>query len=278
MNKKFKSDLKGVTVNGRPVSVTINQSQGKALHDALKPNVHRYHKPNLRVVEKRRPSPVKRYSRGAINQNYGKQAAIDACKATKSSSYVALLLLLTGKPIKSRDILDIYSACGRKVSGPTISGTLKRIASSPIKPLIKDHSVGKRITLQLREEAVGILPEDLRKLANRMNKYSKKEFLQAYPELECFYTEEATVPVTQEVDKVENSVVHTDSTEDINDSINKAIKKVEDVVTSAAVAAAANSKKGGLVTDSEEGGTLLRIAPIKLHFTFDFNINVNMNT
>ena len=273
MNKKSRKDLDGVTVNGIPVSVEVNRSQGKTLYDTLKHKVHRYHKPILRNVEKRRPAPVKRYSRGAINQSYGKQAAIDACKAGKSSSYVALLLLLTGKPIKSRDILDIYESCSRKVSGPTVSGTLKRISSSPIASLLKNVDESGRIVLQLQEEAVGVLPEDLRKLANRMNKYGTKEFLQAYPELEHFYAENEPVSQNTVDERAEDVVrVAASTSEALNESITDALKKVEDVVT-----AAASSAATAVTKDGAEQGLLVRIAPVKLHFTFDFNINVNLN-
>ena len=240
MRKDIKNEnIEGISVNGIPLKEVVEVTEGAALYQSLKTPVYVYHKPPIlrKETESKRRSPVKQYTRGEINQSYGKQAAIEACQAGKSVMQVCLHMLLTGLPVRTRDINDIYIACKKKIAGPSITGTMKRLESTDLLPLLKLDKSGRYHTWTLIKEATGILFEDIRALVNRMNKYDKQDLIQAYPELEEFYQ-----PVGQPTEAPQNIV-----------------KKVLSSIIAQ--------------TSGDTSGT----KPITFHFSFDFNINVNLS-
>jgi len=244
MNK----DLDGITLNDRPIKDTINKQASRDILDGLRNKVYIYNKPRMRHVEKRSASPVKRYSRGEINQTYGKTSAAEACKAGKPASYVTLHLLLTGKPVQSKDVLEVYSACSKKITQASISGALKRISSSEAAPLFSG-TMDPPATWTLNAEATGMHIEDLANLANRTITYSAKDLARDYPELEKFFAKTKDKPTPAVKDKPEPTV------------------KPEPVVKPLATEPAAAAPPPLQV----------QIQPIKAHFTFDFNFNFTLN-
>jgi len=280
----------GITINGIPLQETVQVMEGAEIYKSLKAPVYVYRKPVIhkpitrQATSSKRSAPVKQYTRGEINQNYGKQAAIEACTSGKSVMWVCLNLLLAGGPVRTKDINDIYLACKRKIAGPSITGTMKRLEKTDLAPLLRTNKERGYHTWTLIKEATGIRFDDMRSLVNRMNKYDKDSLLMDYPELEEFYNV-SSVEVSQIEAMDAASRIEAMDAEAANNT-SKTAKIVQDTAKIAQDTDYTNVSEEPKATIKSILSTILgqavstdntKTTPLRFHFSFDFNINVNLS-